>query len=128
MSKAVLICGDRYWKDEKTIEDFIRTLPSDARVITGGAKGADTIAENLRKKRGLDGKVYKAEWNILGNAAGPIRNRRMIMEERPYLVVAFHNKIFRSKGTIDTLRRARQRGIPSQLRKSDGSIKHDPKV
>lgn len=127
MNKTVLICGDRYWKDIETIEEFIKSLHPDTRIISGGARGADTIAECLRKKYDLDGQVYDAKWNRYGNAAGPIRNQKMI-DESPDLVVAFHNNISKSKGTIDTLRKARKRGIPYQVRKSDGSVEYEPRV
>ena len=127
MSKTVLICGDRHWKDEETIFLYVGTLPSDTRVISGGAPGADTMAENTRQWHGLDGKVYDAKWDRYGRAAGPIRNQEMI-DKNPDLVVAFHDNISKSKGTIDTLRKARRRGIPYQIRKSDGSVEYEPRV
>lgn len=127
MSKTVLICGDRYWKDIKTIEKLISSLHPDTRVISGGARGADTIAENLRKEYGLEGEVFDAKWDRYGRAAGPIRNEKMI-DEHPDLVVAFHDNISKSKGTIDTLRKARRRGIPYQIRKSDGSVEYEPRI
>ncbi len=128
MSKAIIICGDRSWKDEKTIFLYIGTLPSDVRVITGGAKGADAMAEKARIWHGLDGKVYDAKWHIFRKAAGPIRNRRMIKDENPYLIVAFHNNISRSKGTRDMLLQAKRKRIRYQLRKSDGSVEDSPRL
>ena len=128
MSKAIIICGDRHWKDVGIIDEYIRSLHSDTRVITGGGTGADTIAENARIKYGLDGEVYDANWTIFGRAAGPIRNRRMIINEFPYLIVGFHDNISRSRGTRDTLLRAKRRGIQYQIRKSDGSVEYEPKL
>lgn len=128
MSKAIIICGDRHWEDEKTIFLYIGTLPPDTRVITGGAKGADTIAENTRVWHGLDGKVYPANWTMFGKAAGPIRNRRMMEDENPYLVVGFHNNISRSKGTRNMLLLAKRKRVRYQLRKTDGSVEDNPKL
>ena len=128
MSKAIIICGDRHWSNEKIIEDFVYLLPPDVRVISGGAPGADYLAERARKKYNLDGKVYKANWTMFGKAAGPIRNRRMIEDESPYLVVAFHNYISRSRGTRDMLLKAKKKGIRYQLRNSIGDVEYNPKL
>lgn len=128
MSKAIIICGDRYWTNEGIIKEYVRSLPPDVRVITGGANGADYYAEKARKECGLDGKVYDAKWDMFGKAAGPIRNRRMIKDESPYLVVAFHNNIFRSKGTRDMLLQAKRKRIRYQLRDGIGGVKDSPRL
>ena len=128
MSKSIIICGDRYWTDEKSIFLYVGTLLPDTRVITGGANGADKMAEKARVWHGLDGKVYEANWTMFGKAAGPIRNRRMIKDESPYLVVAFHNNITRSRGTRDMLLKAKKKGIRYQLRNSIGDVEYNPKL
>lgn len=46
-------------------------------IISGGAKGADSMAEQYAKDRGYDIKVFKADWNKFGKSAGYIRNREM---------------------------------------------------
>ncbi len=127
-NRTILICGDRYWKDEKIIFLYVGTLPSDTRVITGGANGADKMAEKARVWHGLDGKVYNAKWHMFKKAAGPIRNRTMLKEENPYLVVAFHDNITTSTGTRSMLLMARKKGIQRQLRKSDGSVQREFKL
>ena len=58
-------------------------------MIAGGARGADTFAEEWAKAAGLPCTVYQAYWKGLGRKAGPIRNRRMLDEGLPDLVVAF---------------------------------------
>ena len=128
MSKAIIICGDRYWTDERIIYLYMDSLLPDVRIITGGANGADKMAEDLRQRLGLDGKVYNAKWHIFKKAAGPIRNRRMIEDENPYLVVGFHDNITRSRGTRDMLLQAKRKRIRYQLRKSDGSVEDSPRL
>lgn len=80
-------------------------------VIEGGAKGADTIAYDESERIGMVVQVYPARWDLYGRAAGPIRNHAML-EENPDLVLAFHSDITKSKGTFDTIREAKRRGIP----------------
>ncbi|GAG79350.1 unnamed protein product, partial [marine sediment metagenome] len=94
----ILICGDRNWTDIETIEDFIRSLPPDTIIIHGNSRGADKIAERKAKEQGLTVKSYSADWDKYGRAAGPIRNKQMLLEGRPDKVVAFHNDLSKSKG------------------------------
>ena len=115
----ILICGDRNWKDVETIENFICSLPPDTVIIHGNARGADKIAERKAKEHGLTVKGYSADWDRYGKAAGPIRNKRMLLEGRPDRVVAFHNDLSKSRGTADMLRQAEKRGVAFEIRRSE---------
>ncbi len=115
----ILICGDRDWTDVETIENFIRSLPPDTVIIHGNSRGANKIAEREAKEHGLIVKGYSADWNQYGRAAGPIRNKRMLLEGRPDRVVAFHNDLSKSRGTADMLRQAEKRGVAFEMRRSE---------
>lgn len=69
-------------------------------IISGGARGADTLADKWSALHGINMEVYPAEWERYGKAAGPIRNQlmldRLLQEEIPRLL-AFLAK--GSKGT-----------------------------
>lgn len=58
-------------------------------VIDGMAKGADTLAHEWAKARGVDNIRYPADWAKYGRSAGPIRNKAMIEEGKPEMGVAF---------------------------------------
>ncbi len=47
-------------------------------VITGGAPGTDTLADEWRKSRGFAGQVFKADWDAQPRRAGIIRNTQML--------------------------------------------------
>ena len=111
----ILICGDRNWKDVKTIENFVRSLPPDTVIIHGDCRGADKIADKAAKENGLKVETFSAKWEKYGRAAGPIRNRRMILDGKPDRVVAFHDDISKSKGTADMLKQARKQGISYEV-------------
>lgn len=116
MSK-ILICGNRNWTDEETIEDFIKTLSQDVVVIHGGCRGADMIADKMARKHGLTvDPPYFAKWELYGKAAGPKRNKQMIIEGRPDRVVAFHNNLSESKGTANMIKQAKEHGLPCDIR------------
>lgn len=115
----VLICGDREWKDFKTIDDFLATLSIDTKVIEGDCRGVDKISGFLAKKHGMEVIPVRAKWEKFGNYAGPLRNSAMIHCYEPDLVVAFHNDIEHSKGTKNMLFQASKAGIPTKLIKSN---------
>ncbi len=108
----VLICGDRNWKDRDTIFACVAALPESVPIIEGRARGADRIAGEAARFYGHAVLSFPADWNQYGKAAGPIRNRQMIVEGNPTLVVFFHNNLRQSKGTKDMVERAVKANIP----------------
>ena len=114
----VIICGDRNWTDEDTIDEYIMTLPPHSTIIHGNYRGADKIAAKRGRLRGHKVIPMDSEWSKYGRGAGPIRNRRMLEEGQPDLVIAFHDDLSRSKGTADMLGQAEAQGIPTEVRRS----------
>jgi len=112
MKKArVLVCGDRHWSDRELIKLPLTWLPKGSTIIHGNAWGADKTAGNVAHELGLEVKSYPAEWKRYGKAAGPIRNKQMLKEGRPNLVLAFHADLSKSKGTANTIAQAREAGV-----------------
>lgn len=115
MFMRVLVCGDRNWKRMDVVERELKKLPKDTIIIHGAARGADTLAGFVADRIGLkvinDGKGFPAKWNIYGRAAGPIRNQQMLDEGKPDLVLAFHEHIEDSLGTIDMISRSKKAGV-----------------
>jgi hypothetical protein len=111
----ILICGSRYWSDEKAIFNEMANYDVDTVIITGGCIGADTIAHNLAVKAGMETLVFPARWDKYGKAAGPIRNQQMLDEGLPDLVVAFTEDLENSRGTKDMVTRARKAKIPVRV-------------
>lgn len=135
----VLVTGDRHWRDQRrTIEvlDAIHAEKPITLLIEGCAAGADQLAGDHRYPqlsvddpwgepgwawvRHIPPAHYPADWNRYGRAAGPIRNRQMLVEGQPDLVVAFHNSLATSKGTRNMVEQARKAGVPVRLFTSDG--------
>lgn len=54
--------------------------PAIEAVVSGGARGADTLAERYAQERGLQMIVFPAEWKKYGRRAGFIRNVDIIRE------------------------------------------------
>lgn len=106
----VLVCGGRAYEEREHLFvtlDRLHRARGITLVIAGGARGADTLAEEWAKDRSVPHQIFHAEWDTLGRPAGPIRNQRMLDEGKPDLVVAFPG----GKGTADMVRRAYEAGV-----------------
>jgi hypothetical protein len=110
----ILITGDRDWNKPLIIREAIRSFMP-CSVIQGGARGADSLAFFACKILNVDCKTYAANWEVYGRAARPIRNRLMLTDGIPDIVLAFHNNIFKSRGTKDMVKQALKRGITVRL-------------
>lgn len=85
--RRILVCGGRDFGGEvaPVLDRFLFEV-----CITGGARGADFRAYVYAVQRKIPVQVYPAQWDRFGRkAAGPIRNRQMLVEGRPDLVIAF---------------------------------------
>ncbi len=119
----VLCCGDRNYSSYEIIRRELEKLPKDTEIIQGCANGADTISAKIAKvldlkllsSIGNDDAInnpgFPANWNKYGRAAGSIRNKQMLDEGKPNLVLAFHGNIEKSKGTKNMIEQAKKRGI-----------------
>lgn len=110
----VLVCGSRNWTNAGAIQRELIKLPPDTEIIHGGARGADRLAGIAAAKLGLSVKVFWANWDEYGKAAGFIRNKQMI-DENPDLVIAFAKDLAVSRGTADTVRRAQNKKIETRV-------------
>jgi hypothetical protein len=77
-------------------------------LVSGGAEGADSLAERFADENKLEKIIHLPNWNKEGKAAGFIRNAQ-IVEDCDELI-AFWDGV--SRGTRDTIRKARKKGIP----------------
>ena len=103
----ILVCGGRDFENY----DYLKTVLSALQVtrgqfsaiIHGGARGADANAGLYARRHNIDEVQFLADWKTHGIAAGPMRNRQMLVEGKPDLVVAFRG----GRGTTNMVRQAR---------------------
>lgn len=110
----LLVCGGRNYADKATVYralDRVHAKRGVALVIHGAATGADTLAGEWAADRGIPVAEFPADWAAHGDSAGPIRNARMLAEEKPDAVVAFAG----GTGTAHMVRIARASGVPVWL-------------
>ena len=97
------IVGSRTFKKYNTLCWFITRhidLPKISLVISGGAQGADTLAERYAKENNIPVKVIRPNWKKHGKAAGFIRNKD-IVKECDILVAFWDGKSRGTKHSID---------------------------
>ena len=104
----VIVCGGRFFNDLRRLESMLDSIFSEREVtiITGGAPGADRMANQWARSRGHKAEVYRADWNRYGNAAGPIRNKEML-DTGVDMVIAFPG----DRGTANMVKIAREAGV-----------------
>lgn len=107
----VAVIGSRDWPFKNEIKSAIASLEKTDVLISGGARGADTIAEHFAKLRGIECVVYLPDWELFGKGAGFIRNRSII--NAADRVIAFQNE--GSRGTQHSIDLALKKGIPVKL-------------
>ena len=100
----VLVCGGREFGDYAMLKRALRSVEAVdgeiAEIIHGAARGADRLAGRFARENGIPCREFPADWNRYGTSAGPIRNREMMKQGQPDLVVAFPG----GNGTEDMVR------------------------
>lgn len=121
----VLCCGDRNWNNKKRIHEFLSEIPSDEFIVIleGECRGADLQCKRVALELGLTVQKFPAEDYGQWPSCGPIRNLAML-DEKPDLVLAFHNDITTSKGTKHTVTIARARNIETMVIQENGIHSH----
>lgn len=107
----VLVCGGRDFSDSELLYSVLTYAHKNyfeiTTIIEGDAKGADRMAGYWAKKNKIKNEKYPADWAKHGRAAGPIRNKQMLDEGRPDLVLAFPG----GKGTENMIKQAERAGV-----------------
>lgn len=100
------IVGSRDYPDLDEVREYVRSLSMDTVVVTGGAPGVDTVAEEEARLLGLKVVVHRAQWDKYGRRAGMLRNK--VLVDDCDKVVAFWNEV--STGTKNTISVASKAG------------------
>jgi hypothetical protein len=106
----VLVCGGRDYNDKEVVFGFLDHINEKYYIICvahGAARGADTLADDWAKAHNILVEAYPADWNKHGKSAGSIRNRQMLVDGKPDVVIAFPG----GKGTENMIRQAKHRGV-----------------
>lgn len=109
----VLVCGGRDYNDKECVFrnlDMIANIYLISEIIEGGARGADALGKLWAIERKIPFITFHADWNQYGKSAGFRRNKEMLEQGKPWLVVAFPG----GRGTANMIELARKANV--QLR------------
>ena len=114
----IAIVGSRKFNNYHRIEEeFFKLLNDLGRlkenilIISGGAKGVDTIAQRIAKNHGIPILIFYPNYSKHGKRAPLIRNIQII--EHSDFILAFPTKD--SRGTRFTITEARKRKKPNRV-------------
>lgn len=75
----VLICGSRGINDGAVVAQAVaQSEMAPTHIVSGGARGVDTLARLYAQSNGIEFTEYVADWNKHGKRAGFLRNVTMV--------------------------------------------------
>lgn len=106
----IIIAGGRDFDDYELMEREILSIIdgtdySTIEIVSGGARGADSLGEQFAKQYNLNIKVFPAKWNTYGKMAGYMRNAEMARyaSQESGILIAFWDGVSRgTKHMIET--------------------------
>lgn len=118
----VAVVGSRSFDDYGRLCQFLETYffryhetrPNEwliSQVISGGAQGADHLAERFAKDEKIELVVFPAEWDKYGRSAGPRRNDDIV--KACDVAVIFWD--LKSPGSKDILNKVLKAGKPAMV-------------
>ncbi|MEW6505502.1 MAG: DUF2493 domain-containing protein [Chloroflexota bacterium] len=106
----VIIAGSRWIADIALIMEAIdQSGYVIDEIVSGGAKGPDTLAIQTAQRQGIRCRVFPADWGKHGRAAGPIRNRQMA--EYADALIAIWDGVSKGTGHMIALMEARDKAV-----------------
>ena len=90
----------------KQVMDLARKHGILKEIVSGGARGADSLAKKYAVENDVPYKEFPAQWDLYGKSAGFIRNKLIV--DYCDIVIAFWDG--KSRGTKDTIKLVKKAG------------------
>jgi hypothetical protein len=144
-AKKVIICGSRHVEDASLLEAAINASGFEiSEIISGGAKGIDTLAKEYAEKNKIKFTEFPAEWRNFDlpdakieerknpwngkmekfvKNAGPIRNEKMAKYGQACIAIPMND----GPGTNDMIKRAKSHSLElyiHQVEPDESSFKY----
>lgn len=109
-NKKIAVVGSRRFNDYELVKKVLKPyLPFV--LISGGASGADSLAERFAEEYDLEIIIHYPEWEKYGRKAGYLRNT-FIVRDCEFLIAFWDGH---SKGTAMTIDLARKKHKPFRV-------------
>jgi hypothetical protein len=115
---SVIVAGSRGFNDYELLElhcnhllrnKFNQGIPIE--IVSGGARGADTLGEQYAENYCLDIHQFIPDWDLHGKSAGYIRNTQM--KDYADALIAFWDQ--KSRGTFHMINLMKNAGKPFRV-------------
>lgn len=108
--ERIVVTGGRFYEDRSAVFRVLDEY-NPSIVIQGGCPtGVDKFVVDWARERGITVITYFAMWDLYGISAGPRRNKEMLQDSHPDLVLVFPG----GKGTAGCAKLADEMGIPTR--------------
>ncbi len=110
----ILCFGSRSFNERNAVHEFLSRAADSPfwdktiRVVPGAAKGADLLAASVAVELGMQVEAHPADWAAHGNAAGPIRNSKMLASGVDFAIGFFDGA---TPGSMDMLKKLIAAGV-----------------
>lgn len=109
------VVGSRSFNDYELLKTKLDAIHNTVKpitlIISGGANGADSLAERWAKENAISTKIFFPDWNKYGKKAGYLRNIEIV--KNADVVIAFWDG--QSKGTLHSINLAKQLNKPLKV-------------
>lgn len=117
----ILVCGSRHWKDFSYVQEVLTEIkeqfPGPITLVHGGAPGVDEYAHGLAFRLGFRRERHRPHYERYPETQkrrAPLDRNTEMLDSGIDLVLAFR-AYGESRGTDDTIEKARDRGIPVRI-------------
>ena len=94
------VVGSRDFDDYKKLEKELNKIEGITEIVSGGAKGADTLAREFAEKNDIKLTEFKPDYEQYGRGA-PIRRNKKIVEYSDQIIAFWDGESRGTKNTID---------------------------
>jgi hypothetical protein len=115
------VIGSRSFNNYKLLEETLNKISDITEIVSGGAKGADSLAEIYARKNKIKLTIFYADWQTSGKIAGMIRNDLILKHSDK--IIAFWDGI--SPGTKNSIQKAKKLNKPIEIIKYNDLNKDD---
>ena len=110
----VAVIGSRTFTNYEKVKKVLDQLEISL-IVSGGAKGADSLAECYAVENSIETLIFEAEWDKYGRSAGYIRNVDIVNSSD--IILAFWDG--KSKGTLHSINFAKKKNKALRIIKGE---------
>ena len=107
----VAVIGSRTFEDYTYLSKVLDVIKHKIdHIVSGGARGADSLAYLYAENNGIKTIIYKAQWDKYGKGAGYIRNK-LIIDDCDVVIAFWDGKSKGTKHSIDLATKQKKKVI-----------------